>query len=89
MVKAKTDFLWYKSGQEIKPEDYGSVHVWIANGLVEGEITKPEPIKEAIPEPIKEFDSSDLNKDGKVDKADVSIAGKTLKSVGSKLKGRR
>jgi hypothetical protein len=46
VVKAKSDFLWYKAGQTIKEEDLVHVPIWASEGLVEQEAKKAVVVEE-------------------------------------------
>lgn len=49
MYKAKTEFLWYKIGDEIKEEDLVHIDKYLASGLVSKD---EEEAKEVVKEEI-------------------------------------
>ena len=82
MYKAKHNFLWYKSGEEISDELIKQHPHWKSNFNYLGK-DETETVTET-----KDDLSFDLNGDGIVDKEDRSIAAKVLRS-GSRKKGKR
>ena len=81
MYQATQDFLWYKKKQIVQDEQVKSN--WIEAGLV-------IEIKEQLPNPAEpKFEELDINKDGKVDHKDVSLAGKVLSKISKKKQKRK
>lgn len=70
-MKALKEFLWYKEGDEVNSSDSEHFEKWQELKLISKEEVKVDK---------EEKLDFDLNRDGKVDKKDRSIAAKLLRS---------
>lgn len=67
-MKAKIDFLWYKSGDDIREEDMVHVNEWSSQGFVDKEVSKDvivEKEADSVADKVKDV-VEDLLDDGKL-----------------------